>query len=135
MNKETLKKELKIRSIKMVDLGFISVLYFILGIISAKIFDKGYNLILGKYDEEKEKKKSQLQLFIEICIHFTFIGIFVYIIRNLAEKVPFPLNGVAGFNHMRMKELTGTTNLVFGFVFMFYQANLRNKVSIFYNRL
>jgi hypothetical protein len=135
MNKEILKKELKIRSIKMIDLGFISLIYFIIGIIGAKLFDQGYNLFLGKFEEEKEKKKSQIKLFIEICVHFSFIGIFIYIARNIAGLIPFPLDGVAGFEHRRMKELSGGTHLVLGFTFLFFQTNLRNKIGLFYNRL
>lgn len=135
MDKDRLKKELKIRSIKMIDLGFISVIYFIIGIIGAKLFDKGYNKIFGKFNEETEKKKSQIRLFVEICIHFSLIGIFIYIARNLAELVPFPLNGIAGFEHRRMKELSGGTNFVLGFTFLFFQTNLRNKINIFYNKI
>jgi len=61
------------------------------------------------------------------CIgHIYLCGIVVYFTRNVVERVPFPLDGVAGFVHGKVKELTNAA--VFTFVFMYYQKNLRDKL-------
>ena len=46
------KKELIVRSIKILDIGYITVIYVMLGIILARLCDKK----LGKFDEKKQKK-------------------------------------------------------------------------------
>lgn len=135
MDKENLGQELKLRTIKIIDIGYISILNFIFAIIGAKLFDKGYEKMIGIFDIEKEKEKTQLRLFLEICIHFILIGIFIYIARNVIEVIPFPLNGISGFNHKQVKELNVPINTVMAFVFLFFQDILRNKIGLFYHRI
>lgn len=48
-----LKKEILFRIVKMLDMGYIVFIYFILGIFLAKISD----IIFGNYNEKEEKKK------------------------------------------------------------------------------
>jgi len=71
-------------------------------------------------------KKTTRRLMTECIAHIWLCGIIVYLTWNVVERVPFPLDGVAGFAHGKVKELTNAA--VFTFVFMYYQKNLRDKL-------
>jgi len=49
-----------IRSIKILDIGFITAIYLTFGIVLAKLCDR----ILGEFDEEKENQKPLWQVLI-----------------------------------------------------------------------
>jgi hypothetical protein len=53
--------------------------------------------------------------------------------RNLVSLIPFPLNGVAGFDHSRLKELEGGE--VLAVVLILFQRNLYDKVTYFVNKV
>ena len=123
------KKELIVRSIKILDIGYITAIYFILGIILAKLCDKH----LGKFDEKKANKKSIFQHVIELILYLWFIGVVIYIIRNLVPLIPFPLEGVYGFKHLKVKELTTAT--VFSISFMYFQVYYQNKIKYIFSKI
>ena len=126
---QTLGHDLLMRSIKMVDIGYLIVIYVFLAIICSKITD----FIFGKFQEEEEKKKSFLTLSIELIFSLWLYGILIYFIRNLVPLIPFPLDGFQGFEHHRVKEVGNAT--VFTFIFLLYSNLLRNKILYYYKRL
>ena len=130
-----LPKEVLIRSIKLLDIIYIYTCYFVLGIVGSKMMDSINNRLFGTFDEEKEKKYSMLYLFGMICFEFSMVGIYIYFSRNIIEWIPFPLNGIGGYDHMRLKELTGVNNLVLGFTLMYFQESLKSRVGLFYKQL
>jgi hypothetical protein len=123
------KKELIIRSIKILDIGYVTAIYFILGLILAKICDKK----LGKFDKKKASKKSIFQHMIELILYLWFIGVVIYIIRNLVPLIPFPLEGIYGFKHLKVKELTSAT--IFSISFMYFQVYYQNKIKYIFSKL
>ena len=123
------KKELIIRSIKILDIGYVTAIYFILGLILAKICDKK----LGKFDKKKASKKSIFQHMIELILYLWFIGVVIYIIRNLVPLIPFPLEGIYGFKHLKVKELTSAT--IFSISFMYFQVYYQNKIKYIFSKI
>ena len=121
-----LKKEAVIRSIKMMDIGILTVLYFILGYIFSWLINKIYN----NFDPNTAPMK--FLLFLEICGQLFIIGILVYILRNLIELIPFPLEGIYGYQHTKVRELySGGIALTFG---IFYaQENIKEKLNYIFN--
>jgi len=121
-----LKKEAVIRSIKMMDIGILTVLYFILGYIFSWLINKIYN----NFDPNTAPMK--FLLFLEICGQLFIIGILVYILRNLIELIPFPLEGIYGYQHTKVRELySGGIALTFG---IFYaQENIKEKLNYMFN--
>ena len=124
-----IKKEIIIRSVKILDIGFITVIYFLIAFFSSVYIDDK----LGKFDPKKADKKNIGLLFGEVCLHIYLIGVFTYVIRNLIELIPYPLNGIDGYDHKKLKELGG--GVVFTFVFFIFQTNLREKLLYLYQRI
>lgn len=116
------------RTVKILDLGYITVIQFLTAIVAAGAFDKLY----GKFNKEEADKRSFGSLTFEIVIHLWLIGIVIYIMRNLSEVIPSPLHGVAGLNHFIIKELTSTA--IFSVVIISFQENLNDKINYYKDR-
>ena len=118
-----LKREAIFRLIKITDMGFTVIIYFIVGITLAKLSDTIY----GTYNPEMERQKSTVRLCAEIFGMIWLDLILLYLIRNLVEWIPSPFHGVYGYDHFRLKELNG--NMVLGATYIYFQNNLRSKLS------
>lgn len=125
----TWQHDILMRSIKILDIGYITAIYFLLAFFMSSYIDTK----LGKFDKEKADKKSITLLIFECIFHIYLIGVLVYIVRNLMELLPFPLDGYQGFIHLKVKELTNAT--VFVFIFLIFQYHLREKLNYIRNRI
>lgn len=117
------KKEAIILLIKIIDIGYIVVIYFILGITIAKLSDTIY----GKYDAEADKDKSTIRLCAEIAGMMWLDLVLFYIIRNLVQWIPSPLHGIYGYDHFRLKELNSMVILFATYIY--FHENLRGKLT------
>jgi hypothetical protein len=124
-----LKKEVIVRGIKILDIGFITAIYAVLGIYLAKVCDN----VNGTFDKEKEDKKSTLKILVELILYLWFIGVVTYIVRNIIPLIPFPLDGVYGFKHILVKEVTGAT--MFSITFFYFQHYYKNKIEHLLHRI
>lgn len=111
-------------AVKMLDIGLVTVYFFIFGIVVAKWFDYINTLDPVKYEEQ-----HSFVMFLDIVMQLFLLGIVAYVLRNIIELIPFPFEGVAGFRHHRLKELHGGPALEF--VLLFFQQNLRKKIGLF----
>ena len=85
-----------------------------------------------KYVDLVNDYKSNFRLTVELLLHIWLLGVTVYIARNLIEKIPSPLDNIAGFSHKRVKELHSAT--VFTLVFFYSQTYMREKMGYLYKR-
>jgi hypothetical protein len=129
MINKKLKKELIIRTIKIIDMGYVTMIYFVLGIFLAKICDK----FLGNFDIEKEEKKPLYISIIEFLLYIWFIGVVIYIVRNIIPLIPFPLDGMYGFKHLKVKEVTSGS--VFAISFIYFQTHYESKIKYISSKL
>jgi hypothetical protein len=119
---KNLKNQIVFRIIKSLDIGLITVIYFSIGFILSHQINKIYTL----FDNTKTYNKQLLLL--EVCTQLFIIGILVYIIRNFVQLIPSPLNGIYGFQHIRVKELnSGGIALAFGIFFA--QYDIKDKLK------
>ena len=114
--------------LKYLTFPFVTMLSF-LNVISLSIapslvdFD---DFQLGKFNPEEADEKSTAQLYGEVLLHFALIGILMYIVRNVVEWVPFPLNGMFGYDHLKLNELRNAG--LFAVIFFLFQNNLTEKL-------
>lgn len=120
------KKEVIIRSIKILDIGLLTVLYFSLGYIFSWLINKIYS------NFDPYNNPTKILVFLEVCGQIFIIGILVYLLRNFINLIPFPLDGVYGYQHTRVRELTsGGIAVAFG---IFYaQENIKAKLNYVFN--
>ena len=126
---KTLLSEIQTRSIKIIDIAYIATIYLTLGASLSILIDRK----LGKFDSKEADEKPVSRLYGEILLHFISIGVLMYIVRNVVEWVPFPLNGVYGYDHMRLNELRNAG--LFGVIFFLFQNNLREKLVYLSKRI
>ena len=123
-----MNNDIVLRSIKLLDITYISGIYGVVAIVISILLNSAF----GEFDQEHANSKSLFRLFLEIWIQLSVISIVAYIIRNIIELIPFPLDGVSGFSHKKVKELSG--GIIYSFLFFFYQTGLRNKIDYTINR-
>ena len=119
-------------SVKLIDIGITYTYFFVIGLMMAKVFDYFYSVVLDESDTDW-KTYPIGRFTLNILFHFFLIGVTVYLIRNIVGMIPYPLDGVAGYQHSRLKELGGGAVLTF-MVFLF-QKNLTDKVKIYAQRV
>jgi hypothetical protein len=118
---------------KMLGISYVTVLYFFLGLGVAKGFDALYGEF-NKHDyEETGKNRSLVWLTADILFHIVLLAVVFYTLRNIVERIPFPLDGLGGYQHHRLKELEGGP--VLEFVGLFFQRNLKKKSYYFMKRV
>lgn len=126
---KSLSNELQTRGIKIIDIAYIASIYLTLGAVLSIIIDRK----LGKFDPEEANKVSTVKLYGEVLLHFASIGILMYLVRNIVEWIPFPLNGAFGYDHLRLNELRNAG--LFGVIFFLFQNNLKEKLTYLSKRV
>ena len=124
------KKEIIIRSIKIIDIGYVTAIYLVLGLYFATFVDSYFIL-----NEQKESMKSHWQILFEIIYFSWMIGILSYGVRNIVPIIPFPLDGIYGFNHKLVKEVLSDSAFLFSFLYFnkFYQKKLKFYQTTYVN--
>ncbi len=113
---------------KMSGIAYVTIIYFFIGIGIARIFDAIY----GTFDEadfKKDGKIEKIKLTLSLLVHISLYAILFYILRNIVERIPFPLEGFGGYQHHRLKELEGGP--IMEIVGLLFQRNLKDKVILF----
>ena len=116
------------RLVKMADIGYITVLYFLSGFIVARLIDNYIN----KYKKDIEDKKTTIQLIMEIIFFLWINGMLIYIIRNIIEHIPSPFENIYGLKHNLLTELKYAP--ILEFTILYYQVHLSDKLKNLYNR-
>ena len=118
--------------IKILAIGFITVLYSFGGIFLTFMSDKYLlNEFNDKTDEDSEKKTTSKHLG-ETTAILAYYGIVAYIGRNLIQQIPFPLDGLFGFKYLNVKEVASGGILLW--IIMNYSSILTNKIKIIRKR-
>lgn len=125
------KKEIVIRIITIFNIGYVTAIYLLLGVILGKYFDK--NLI--EFDKNNEDEKSTYRIVGELIAYSWIIGVILYIVRNVIPLIPFPLDGIYGFDHMKVKDVTTGSAFLLTFTFLYFLEDYQTKLRSLYNRL
>ena len=125
--KQTFENDLLMRGIKLLDIGYINVLYVLLAVVFAKLTD----YMMGQFDSAEELKKHKPRLTLEFILAVWIYGIAIYIARNLVGLIPFPLDGYQGFDHHRVKEIGSAT--AFTFTYVLFSNYIKSKMLFYYD--
>jgi len=114
-------KSLNFFLIKILAIFYVSNLYLILGVISSSLINK---YVVVDYNSSR----GYLLNFFYLILLVSSISLAVFIIRQLIKfYIPFPLDGVAGYNHRFLKEING--NVILSFAFLLYLKDALFKYS------
>ena len=119
---QTWQDNILMRSIKILDIGYIFALYFMIALLLAYYTDK----ILGKFDKNEAIKIPKWKIILELFLACWLYGILCYIVRNTVEMIPFPLHNYNGYDHYKIRELGSAW--VFGFVFLTCSSNMKDRL-------
>jgi hypothetical protein len=121
--------EIVISFITIINLGFIVILYLLLAFFFSKLIDK-----IEKPDNiEIIKKKPIYMLILEIILFFWMVSIILYIVWNITPMIPFPLDGIMGYDHLKVKELQLAP--LFTVILFFLQKNHKLKLDYLYSNI
>jgi len=116
-------QDILIRGNKMIDIGFITTIYFILGAIVANMITSFQTEFNNKEEDKRTVINSTLSLILLIWTN----GVLIYFARNFVELIPYPFDTFFGFHHNKVKELGAAT--AFTFVLLYYQPNLNKMMK------
>ncbi len=85
------------------------------------------NDVSDKYDEP-----THLTILYSF-LNLSLILISIYIMRNITQRIPFPFEGVAGYQHSRLREINGV--FIANFVLLYYQTSFIDRLKIIFNKL
>lgn len=114
---------------KIIDIGLVTVYYFVFGFF----ISWGLDSLLGKFNEDDYKDKGIAELTIGILLQLFLLGVVIYALRNIVGAIPYPFEGLGGYEHARLKELDG--GVVLAFVIIFFQKNLNDKIIYLKKRI
>ena len=91
-------------AVKVTDIVYVTVLYFVFGFYIAKSVDSIINRVFGY--TYLDDTTPIYKLIFECIVQIIFSLYVSKIVKNkIIDKLPFPLEGVAGFKHLNLKEL------------------------------
>ena len=89
---------------KMLDFGYANVMYFGMAACLMAVINR---LFFGRnVSEQHERKKKTPQLIVEVILNAWLSGVSLYIARHVFLVIHFPLQGLYGYNHLRLHEVT-----------------------------
>lgn len=115
--------------IKCIALAYIASIDILTGIFISHFIDKYlFTKRLGKDD----KQKSTGKLIFEIIIIISTFTIIAYIVRNIIQLIPFPLDEQFGFDYSRVKEVG--SGAILSSTLILYCSTLYSKIIIIKDR-
>tara|TARA_Y100000389_G_scaffold125559_2_gene122937 strand:+ start:474 stop:902 length:429 start_codon:yes stop_codon:yes gene_type:complete len=124
--------ELMIRLIKVFDIGLLGI-YYLFGALLFISFFNGFFKFIYKKKEEDLKKIPTWKLVSQVSIQAACICILGYVLRKIIKSIPFPLEGLYGYEHLRTKEVNGGVVIAFGMLTAF--SDFKDRVSEITKRL
>lgn len=110
------------RIVKILGIGYITLIFFIFAFVFGCALDWAFVYLYGTDYENK----SAFQMALEICSHVIILGILAYLVRITVKNIPFPLNGMYGYDHHALRETDGG---VFYAVLLMFQYHMQDKIN------
>lgn len=127
MKTQSVYHDLCMRGIKIIDIAYISILYFGFSFACAKATDNYFGRVIPEIEQQKPFWQITAESIGAVCL----FGVAYYLIRNVIERIPFPLDGYMGFSHHQVIQLNSSTS-VFSLVYLFFSNFLQTKLNLYY---
>ena len=128
MKMDKFKKEVLIRSIKIVNMMYATFIFGVVALSLVIILDKHVYPKINFDKSKEDKDKSQFVLGAEVLFFISLNGILGYVLRNLLQLIPFPFNKVCGFDPMRVMEIR--SGAIIGMILLFFSKTIRTKMFL-----
>lgn len=132
MPKQTWQHDFILRSIKILDIGYTTAVFGVPALVVANLLNQ-YIYPQLQFNSKRDDNKSTGVLLSETLLCLFFNGIVVYILRNILQFIPFPLEGVYGFKHMQVPEVK--SGAIIGFLMLYMSPVLVNKLKALQSKL
>lgn len=86
------------------------------------------------YNKNNDNDKSLLRLFIELLLIVGLYAIITYILRNISQMIPYPLDGYFNFNYSKVKERNNSSGYTALYLIAFSNV-IYNKMNIIRTKL
>lgn len=116
------------RTFKMLDIALCSTYYFFLVLVSSFIL----NQLFGAFDRQLYDNMTTAEVVLRTLVHGIAIALTAYLLRNIVNTIPFPLEGTAGYIHTFTKEVNGGVVLVV--LAVAFQNSFLQKCRYVYSR-
>jgi len=110
---------IRLHIVRLMGVAYVGALSFLLTFLLSHWLDK--------ITPTLDKKQSKWRILLSVILQFGLIGALMYLTRGLIKKIPFPLEGTAGYIHSQLSELRSLPLIVF--IFMFYQTKTQEKMK------
>lgn len=110
------RSEALIRAIKCVDVAMLGCYYLALGLVAAVVIRRVFDERGSEVDEGALAAMPLPKLVSRIVGRTCLIMVATYLIRVTVKRIPFPLDGVGGFRHARVKEINGGVIIAFSVI-------------------
>ena len=127
MKTQSVYRDLCMRGIKIIDIAYISILYFGMSFACAKATDTYFGRVIPEIEQQKPFWQMTAEAMGAVCL----FGVVYYLIRNVVERIPFPLDGYMGFSH-NLVATASSSRSVFSLVYLFFSDYLRTKLNVYY---
>ncbi len=124
--------------VKWVGMMYVSVIQVVIGIVMSKMINKMVPPIKKKVETVNDVKKEVSDESMNELVFYSFINLSLlvfanYLMRNIIERIPFPLEGVFGYKHDKLKERYGM--IISGFILMYYQDAFRERITLIFKNV
>jgi hypothetical protein len=129
MSKAELVEKIGFFGTKSLSISFLFVVQFVCTFPFVIVLNK----IFKDFNPEQADKKNIIIILLEIIGQLVLVGVLTYVIRNITQLIPYPLEGVYGIETKRIKEFMSAP--LVPFLLLFFFRNLKDKMIYISNRL
>jgi hypothetical protein len=113
-------------AVKTTDIIYVTIIFFVFGYYIAKVSDNISDNLFGT----EYKKLSRNELIVEIIFQMSLSILLSYFCKKVIDRIPFPLEGLGGFTHYKLKEFTMSGGTFWMIGIFFYQRSLVKKINL-----
>ncbi len=127
-----LSDDIKLIGIRVLAIMYITVLYVIFGVYITYLLDEyGYHDIF--VNSENDNSDSIFVLIFELSIMFGILAVIAFIGRNLIQLIPFPFDGIFGFDYESVREVT--SGAILFIIMVNFSAMIQTKITNLQDKL